>query len=103
MVRHEDGIAYYSTWDLIKRFFTKNKKYKEKLSVNEEIDKMPSVTVEMNHLAIVLDGEVQEIMRAQNRLAALLLSEPKFVEYDPSEFQIEIGWLYDGKEFTPGE
>lgn len=103
MVKHKDGIVYYSTWDLIKKFFVKGNKYKDKLSVNEEIDKMPAVTMEMNHLAIVLDGEVQEIMRAQNRLAALLLSEPKFVEYDPSESQIEIGWLYDGEEFTPGE
>jgi hypothetical protein len=106
MVKHVDGIAYYSTWDLIKRQFFKNKQFKDKISLDVKLDEaqvMPSLTHGINHIAIVLDGEVQEIMRAQNRLAALLLSEPKFIEFDPDEVVPEIGWKYENQEFISGE
>lgn len=60
------------------------------------IDALPKEQV--NHIAIILDGRVQEILRAQNRLAALLLSEPEFVNFDPKETEVGIEYLYvDGK------
>jgi hypothetical protein len=102
MVRHEDGVVYYSTLDLIKKKLFSKKKFKEKMPVSNNHTPPPK-GAKINYLAIILDGEVQEIMRAQNRLTALLLSEPKFVEFDPEETQPEIGWLYDEEKFIPGE
>jgi hypothetical protein len=45
-------------------------------------------------IAIVIDDEVQEIMTTQTRLAALLLSEPKFVDITKNESNPQIGWGY---------
>ena len=102
MVRHEDGIAYYSTMDLIKKKFFAKKQFKEKIPVvSEHIQ--PSLKAEINYIAVVLDGEVQEVLRAQNRLTALLLSEPQFIEFNPEDIRPEIGWLYDGEKFIAGE
>jgi hypothetical protein len=38
---------------------------------------------QVNHIAIVLDGKVEDVIRAQNRMTALLLSQPEFVDFDP--------------------
>ena len=60
------------------------------------IDALPKEQI--NHIAIVLDGRVQEVLRAQNRLAALLLSEPEFINFDPKKTEVAIDYLYvDGK------
>lgn len=60
------------------------------------VDALPQEQV--NHIAIILDGKVQEVLRAQNRLAALLLSEPEFVNFDPKKTKVELEYLYvDGK------
>ncbi len=100
-MEHEHGegrIIKLSTMDLVKEFFAKRKAFKNKSSVvsGSSLPVPPSSTI--NHIAIILDGEVQEIMRAQNRLTALLLSEPKFVVFDVDDIRPEIGWkYYDGK------
>lgn len=47
--------------------------------------------VEMNHIAVVLDGVVQDVIRAQNRIAALFLSNPKFIEFDPTTTMVKNG------------
>ena len=53
-------------------------------------------------IAVVLDGEVQEVIRAQDRLAALFLSEPTFIEVPETlETVPTIGWAYKNGEFTP--
>jgi hypothetical protein len=39
----------------------------------------PPVHGQINTLAIVMDGVVQEVIRAENRMTALMLSEPEFV------------------------
>jgi hypothetical protein len=39
-------------------------------------------------------------MRAQNRLAALLLSQPLIVEFDPEQVKPNIGWSYKEEEFS---
>lgn len=41
--------------------------------------------VEVAHIAVVIDGVVQDVLRAQNRFAAILLSGPEFVEFNPAE------------------
>jgi hypothetical protein len=97
MAKHKDGFKYLTTWDMIKDLF-KTKKQIEKRGLGTKNDVMPKLEFEVNHIAVVLDNEVQEIIRAQNRLAALLLSEPKFIEFNPEEVRPEIGWNYlDGK------
>lgn len=57
------------------------------------------VGITVNHIAVVLDGVVEEVIRAENRLAALFLSEPKFIMFDPEEIRPTIGWGYDGERF----
>lgn len=84
-------------------------KIKEKLS-NKDIQKEsvygenvpaePSA-LDITTIAIVLDGEVQEVVKAQGRLAALLLSEPLFVEVEPEAPRPTIGWAYKDNKFKP--
>lgn len=71
---------------------------------NPEVAVIPS-DVSMNHLAICIDGIVQEVMRAQNRMTAMLLSEPVFVEFNPEDGYPVIGQsrLVDGKIELKGE
>lgn len=49
----------------------------------------------ISSIAIVLDGEIQDIIRTEPRLAALLLSEPKFIDVTELEIKPYIGWAYD--------
>jgi hypothetical protein len=100
---HKDGIRYLSTIDIIKRYFLERKMYKNKMPIQSNAAPPAPPASQINHLAIILDGEVQEIMRAENRLAALLLSEPKFVEFDPDIIKPEIGWEYIDEKFVSGE
>ena len=39
-----------------------------------------SITQHSNHIAVVIDGVVQQMMAVDDRFAALLLSEPEFYE-----------------------
>jgi hypothetical protein len=100
---HSDGIRTLTTRELVRDFFTRKRRYKSKISLESmAIPPMPPGS-KINHLAIILDGEVQEIMRAENRLSALLLSEPLIVEFNPEEVRPSVGWLYVDKKFTIGE
>lgn len=64
---------------------------KEKIS-DEPMNVAPPIPEEdINYIAIVLDGVVEDVMRTQNRLAALLLSDPVFVEFDPKQDKPQIG------------
>jgi hypothetical protein len=46
-------------------------------------------------IAIILDGEVQEVMTTETRLAALLLSNPIFVDISKREGHTHVGDPYD--------
>lgn len=95
---HENNMIYLSTWDIIKGFFNKKDKVKEKINVESNIAPPKPSGASINHIAVVMDGSVEEIIRAENRLAALFLSEPQFVEFDPEVVRPHIGWKYvDGK------
>ena len=48
-------------------------------------------------IAVVLDGEVVDIFRFDERTSAILLSNPTFV--DISNISIESGWKFDGQNF----
>ena len=99
---HQHSDHKVTTLDLIKRYL-KLKIQKmttpKRSAMNPNIsplDRMPNI--EINHIAIIIDDTVQDVMRTQNRMAAMLLSEPKFVLFDPKETQIGIGFRYiDGK------
>lgn len=99
----KDGIIRLTTKDLVKDFLKKRKRFKNKVQIGSDAIPPAPPRSSINHLAIILDGEVQEIMRAQNRLAALLLSEPQFVEFDPDEVKPDIGWIYSNGKFYSGE
>lgn len=93
-----------TTLDLIRRYFSLkiNKMLFQKSSVTNSnispLDQIPDV--EVNHIAIMIDGVVEDIMRTQNRLAAILLSEPTFAEFDPRKQQPQIGNKYINGEFV---
>jgi hypothetical protein len=56
----------------------------------------------INYVAIVLDGVVEDVMRCQDRLAALILSNPQFVEFDPEKDRPQIGLTkYENGKFVP--
>lgn len=49
-------------------------------------------------LAVILDGEVVEIFRFDERVSSILLSNPTFV--DISNISIDSGWKFDGTNFV---
>jgi hypothetical protein len=83
--------ANITTLDLIKRYLdSKIPKPKQKAE-NPNISLLPNNAEDINYIAIVLDGVVEDVIRTQNRMAALLLSEPTFVEFDPGTTYPQIG------------
>lgn len=59
---------------------------------------------QINTIAIVLDGLVQEVIRAENRMTALMLSEPEFVLVSAEAKKPKVGWYYkDGEFVNPNE
>ena len=100
---HNHSGHKVTTLDLIKRYLSLkiNEMSPKKKSVNDAnrslIDQMNKA--EINHIAIVLDGTVEDVIRCQNRMAALLLSNPDFIDFNPDESKVVIGAKYDGKSF----
>jgi hypothetical protein len=102
---HDHGIRVLTIREVFSRWLD-GKLPKVKSSVlNPKRDTPPEAPVgqEINHLAIVLDGRVEEVLRAQNRMAALLLSEPIFVEFDPTVTEVRVGITEyrDGRYINP--
>lgn len=66
---------------------------------------MPTQPINATTIAVVLDNRVEEVLMAEGRLAALLLSNPEFVEISEKyEVRPFIGWEYDGEVFiNPSE
>lgn len=66
----------------------------------EEVN-VPPRDINIATIAIVLDGEVQEVIRAQDRMAALFLSGPEFIEV-PEDIKVtpRIGWKYSDYKFV---
>lgn len=91
-------IVKLSTWDLVKMGIHKLVGTKVKLPAVMDIPSPPP-PVKINHIAIVLDGKVEEVIHTENRMAALLLSEPQFVEFEEGANVPTIGWTWDGLEF----
>lgn len=82
-----------STMDLIKRYLDSKIPVRlQKQSITDEnISLLNNSNGSVNHIAVILDGRVEEVVRAQNRMTALLLSSPTFIEFDPKETYPIIG------------
>lgn len=100
---HDHTGHKVTTLDLIKRYLDLKirKMTGTKLPIiNPNESMINSISPEnINHIAILLDSRVQDVIRAQNRFAALLLSEPVFVEFDPETQKVEIDYLYSDGNF----
>jgi hypothetical protein len=46
-------------------------------------------------IAIVLDGKVQDLLKAEIKLAAMLLSDPILVDVSKESHHPHIGWEYN--------
>jgi len=46
------------------------------------------------HIALIVDGVVEDIMHCDERLAMLLMSEPTVIEIE-SDSKVSPGWMYD--------
>lgn len=93
-----------TTLELFRSYLiSKLPKGKEKLVNEQTRANNPPENITINHIAIVLDGVVEDVIRCQNRMAALLLSEPQFIEFDPQKEypQVSVTQYIDGKFVTP--
>jgi hypothetical protein len=55
-------------------------------------------------LAFVIEGEVVQTFMCDERMAAVLQSNPEVVEITGRNMSLEgpfVGWQYDGKDFIP--
>lgn len=60
-----------------------------------------SENIPPNRLLIILDNEVVEVLNTDDRLAAMLTSEPTIVAYTESMGESPMrGDLWDGKKLT---
>lgn len=82
---------------LWRRYVRKNKITKESLNSNKPLPAPSGITI--TKLAIIMDGQVEEVIRAQDRMAALFLSSPQFVELTEENKDVTIGWKYNNGVF----
>jgi hypothetical protein len=89
---HNTSYEEMSLLDLVKNYFiSRMPSQKSKVSEGTLNQEPKHPEGDITYIAIVLDGVVEDVMRAQNRLAALVLSQPQFIEFDPSVDRPQIG------------
>lgn len=100
--KHDHDHNVIGLWDIIKVILRNKFVPTPKESVvdlDEEIMRARATPAHLNinTIAIVIDDSVVEVMRAENKLSAILLSNPKFVLVD-NNAAVTIGDTYvDGK------
>lgn len=84
---------YITTWQLIRRYIASKLPRDKESAVDYNLNLLNATPkdVAINHIAVVLDGTVEEVLRAQNRLTALLLSNPTFISFDPKTTYPRLG------------
>jgi hypothetical protein len=85
MGKHKNGVYVLSTLDIIRGWVSKKQRFKNKQDVFNNSPIPPPTDAKIINLALVLDGKVQEIMRAESGFASLLVSQPTFYEFDPED------------------
>jgi hypothetical protein len=108
MSRAEQDYRELGLLEIIKMFFfsrIKKSNNKQSFSLKKQTPPPPPPEgVSINHIAIVLDGRVEEVIRCENRLAALLLSNPDFIEFDPEQIKVLVGKTeYSSNQFKNSE
>ncbi len=106
LFQHKPTIRSLILHVLYKRFVSKERAklpvYRENAEFKDP-DKMLE-GIETKYIALVLDGEVKELIRLQKYAADILLSKKiKLVEFSPEETKVKRGMLYKNNIFIDGE
>jgi hypothetical protein len=76
--------------------------YREKASFQDPNKLLEGI--ETKHVAIIIDGQVKELIRLQSHAADILLSKnAKFVEFDPQKISVKKGTEYKNSKFVVEE
>lgn len=99
---HNHEPKKITTLELIRMWLQKKIGVTVKQPASHSHEEAPAAPThgQVNTIAIVLDGLVQEVIRAENRMTALMLSEPEFVLVPIGTKKPGIGWYYKDGEFT---
>ena len=104
VVKVPGDVKRISTLDLIKKAVLEylERKNRVKRSVVSKEGFMPDFEImqDISFIAIVVEGEVQDVMRAQPRLTSILMAQPTFVRFNPEEVKVRPGDTYDGSNFV---
>jgi hypothetical protein len=104
VVKVPGDVKRISTLDLIKKAVLEylERKNRLKRSVVSKEGFMPDFEImqDISFIAIVVEGEVQDVMRAQPRLTSILMAQPTFVRFNPEEVKVRPGDTYDGSNFV---
>lgn len=67
----------------------------------EELQAAPSIFLLPYHIALIVNGIVEEIMHFDERLAAVLLANPTIKQVDlPADGGPDTGWTYNAESNT---
>jgi hypothetical protein len=104
VVKVPGDVKRISTLDIVKMIIMKsiNSKKTKKSAISEN-GIMPDMSRmnDISTLAIVVDSEVVDVMRAQPRLSSILLAEPKFVKVTDEDGGVRVGDRYVDGKFIP--
>jgi hypothetical protein len=102
VVKVADDVKRISTLDILKiailKRFNRDKTKKSAISQNGIMPDMNRMN-DVSTIAIVVDGEVVDIMRAQSRLTSILLANPVFAKIQP-DVKVKIGDKFLDGEFV---
>lgn len=87
-----------TTLQVIKKLLIDKFWKRKDLYLNEE----PQGIV-VHNIAVILDGKVYEVLRAQDKLADMFLAQPQFVMFDPAVDQVHVGVEYVEGKFVHTE
>lgn len=104
----DESIPYHTltTGQLIRRYLISRLPIQKRQvdDFDKPLSSLPIPESQISHIAVVIDGTVQDVMRAQDRLAALLLSGPEFIEFHPNHEKVILGTTkYINGEFVNEE
>lgn len=103
VIKVPGDVKRISTLDLIKKAVLESLERKKngKKPVISKGGFMPDFDMmqDISFIAIVVDGEVQDVMRTQPRLTSILMAKPTFVRFNPEDIQVMPGDLYEDGNF----